>query len=68
MLVTADPYDPNDNILLGIFRLRFRDPDITVRRVGARTGEHYDAVFTYASPTAGAASTLLLVSPAATRP
>jgi len=62
VLVTADPYDPNDSILLGIFRLRFRDPDITVRRVAARPGEHYDAVFTYASPAPGVPSALVRAS------
>ena len=70
VLVTADPYDPNDSVLLGIFRLRFRDPDITVRRVAARPGEHYDAVFTYAPASPGAAPSLVPapIPPAATKP
>ena len=51
ILVLNDPYPADDNILLAMFRITFRDEDIRVRRPKSPSapppGEVYDRVFTY---------------------
>jgi hypothetical protein len=51
VLVLNDPYPADDNILLAMFRIAFRDEEIHVRRPKSIStpppGEVYDRVFTY---------------------